>query len=237
MKITAVIPIRSGSQRVKDKNLREFGDTCLMALKIKNLLQVPEIDQVIVNTNSDAAIGMTQQLASEYVMGGEDRLSFHKREEYYASSQCSGSEFFQHLGEVTDTDIFVYAPCTSPFIKPETISQCIQTFLAEHGENCDCVSTVSSIKEFMWLDGKAINYDPKHAPNSQNLPDVVALNFGCTVTSKEDLVRNSNIIGKAPKFVIDSDIEAIDIDTPLDFYIAEQLYIKTQLEGKDLLEK
>lgn len=239
MKITAVIPIRSGSQRVKDKNLREFGDTCLMALKIKNLLQVPEIDQVIVNTNSDAAIEMTQKLASEYVMGGgkTDRLSFHKREEYYASSQCSGSEFFQHLGEVTDTDIFVYAPCTSPFIKPETISQCIQTFLAERGENCDCVSTVSSIKEFMWLDGKAINYDPKHAPNSQNLPDVVALNFGCTVTSKEDLVRNSNIIGKAPKFVIDSDIEAIDIDTPLDFYIAEQLYIKTQLEGKELLEK
>lgn len=168
--------------------------------------------------------------------GKNDRLSFHKREEYYASSQCSGSEFFQHLGEVTDTDIFVYAPCTSPFIKPETISQCIQTFLAERGENCDCVSTVSSIKEFMWLEGKAINYDPKHAPNSQNLPDVVALNFGCTVTSKEDLVRNSNIIGKAPKFVIDSDIEAIDIDTPLDFYIAEQLYIKTQLEGKDLLD-
>lgn len=238
MKITAVIPIRSGSQRVKDKNLREFGDTCLMSLKIKNLLQVPEIDQVIVNTNSNAAIEMTQKLANEYVMGGViDRLSFHKREEYYASSQCSGSEFFQHLGEVTDTDIFVYAPCTSPFIKPETISQCIQTFLAERGEDCDCVSTVSSIKEFLWLDGKAINYDPKHAPNSQNLPDVVALNFGCTVTSKEDLVRNSNIIGKAPKFVIDSDIEAIDIDTPLDFYIAEQLYIKTQLEGKDLLEK
>lgn len=69
MKITAVIPIRSGSQRVKDKNLLEFGDTCLMALKIKNLLQVPEIDQVIVNTNSDAVIEMTQKLANEYVMG------------------------------------------------------------------------------------------------------------------------------------------------------------------------
>ena len=41
MKITAVIPIRSGSQRVKDKNLRAFADTNLMELKIKNLLQVP----------------------------------------------------------------------------------------------------------------------------------------------------------------------------------------------------
>ena len=75
MKITAVIPIRSGSQSVKDKNLREFGDTCLMALNLKNLLQVPEIDQVIVNTSSDAAIEMTQQLASKYVMGGVKRTA------------------------------------------------------------------------------------------------------------------------------------------------------------------
>ena len=55
MKITAVIPIRSGSQRVKDKNLRPFGDTTLMELKIKHLLQVPELDRVIVNTNSEEA--------------------------------------------------------------------------------------------------------------------------------------------------------------------------------------
>lgn len=136
---------------------------------------------------------------------------------------------------MTETDVFVYAPCTSPFIKPETISQCIRTFLDSEGDT-DCVSTVSAVKEFMWLDGKPVNYDPLNAPNSQNLPDVVALNFGATITSKEDLVRNRNIIGKHPKFVLTSDIEAIDIDTPLDFYIAEQIYRKTVLEGKGLLE-
>lgn len=89
----------------------------------------------------------------------------------------------------------------------------------------------------MWLDGKAINYDPLNAPNSQNLPDIVGLNFGCTVVLKRNLVANRNIIGKYPKFVVTSDIEAIDIDTPLDFFIAEQLYIKTVLESKDLLAK
>lgn len=88
----------------------------------------------------------------------------------------------------------------------------------------------------MWLDGKPVNYDPQNAPNSQNLPEIVALNFGVTITSKVDLVRNRNIIGKHPKFVLTSDIEAIDIDTPLDFYIAEQIYRKTVLEGKGLLE-
>lgn len=56
MKITAVIPIRNGSQRVKDKNLRAFADTNLMELKIKNLLQVPELTSIVVNTNSELAI-------------------------------------------------------------------------------------------------------------------------------------------------------------------------------------
>ena len=227
MKITAVIPIRTGSQRVKDKNLRPFGDTNLMELKIKTLLQVPELSSIVVNTNSEEAI----DIVNKRYMGG---VKVHKREEYYASSQCSGSEFFQHLGEVTDTDIFLYCPCTSPFVKPETISQCIKTFLKS--EDCDCVSTVSLVKEFMWLDGKPVNYDPKSAPNSQDLPNIVALNFGTTVIRKEDLIRNHNIIGKHPKFVITTDIEAIDIDTPLDFYIAEQIDRKTIVDKRELLE-
>lgn len=228
VKISAVIPIRSGSQRVQDKNLRPFAGTTLMENKIESLLKVPELDVIIVNTNSEQAI----EIVDKKYMGG---VKWHRREEYYASSQCSGSEFFQHLGEVTDTDLFVYAPCTSPFIKPETISQCIQAYLNKP-DDCDCIATVSSIKEFMWLDGKPINYDPLHAPNSQNLPDITALNFGCTVTSREDLIRNRNIIGKHPHFVKTSDIEAVDIDTPLDFYLAEQMYHKLVIEGKELLE-
>lgn len=227
-KITAVIPIRSGSQRVKNKNLRPFGDTTLLQFKIESLLKVPEIDSIVVNTNSEEAISIVKNYYSE------KKVSYHRREEYYASSECSGSEFFKHLGEVTDTDIFIYSPCTSPFVKPETYTRCIEAF--QNKGFFDCISTVSSVKEFLWLDGKPLNYDPLHAPNSQNLPDIVALNFGVTVTSREDLIKNHNIIGKKPNFVITSDIEAIDIDTPLDFYIAEQIYRKLYMEKKELLD-
>lgn len=68
-KITAVIPIRAGSQRVKDKNLRPFADTNLMELKIKNLLRVPEIDEIIVNTNSEEAVNIVNKC---YRGGGEN---------------------------------------------------------------------------------------------------------------------------------------------------------------------
>ena len=68
MKITAVIPIRSGSQRVKDKILRAFADTNLMELKIKNLLQVPELTSIVVNTNSELAI----EIVNKSYRGGGD---------------------------------------------------------------------------------------------------------------------------------------------------------------------
>ena len=61
MKITAVIPIRTGSRRVKDKNLRAFANTNLMELKIKNLLQVPELTSIVVNTNSEEAIRIVNE--------------------------------------------------------------------------------------------------------------------------------------------------------------------------------
>lgn len=57
-KITAVIPIRSGSQRVRNKNLRPFASTTLMENKIEMLLKVPELDSIVVNTNSEEAINI-----------------------------------------------------------------------------------------------------------------------------------------------------------------------------------
>ena len=78
MKITAVIPVRKGSQRVKDKNLRPFAGTSLLDIKIKALLQVPEIDEIVVNTNSEAAI---EYIEEEYQ---DTKVKYHRRDDYYA---------------------------------------------------------------------------------------------------------------------------------------------------------
>ena len=47
-------------------------------------------------------------------------VNSHKREPYYASSECKGSEFFEHLAKTTESDIILYTPCTSPFISLQT---------------------------------------------------------------------------------------------------------------------
>jgi len=55
-RVVAVVPVRKGSQRVKDKNLRPFAGTTLLDNKLRTLLSVAELDEIIVNTDSEAAI-------------------------------------------------------------------------------------------------------------------------------------------------------------------------------------
>ena len=51
--ITAVIPVREGSTRVKNKNIRQFAGTTLLENKIKQLKDTKGIDEIIVSSDSE----------------------------------------------------------------------------------------------------------------------------------------------------------------------------------------
>ena len=53
MSIKALIPVRSGSQRVINKNMRPFAGSSLLEIKIRQMLRIPELDGVVVNSNDD----------------------------------------------------------------------------------------------------------------------------------------------------------------------------------------
>ena len=58
--ITAIIPVRAGSQRVKNKNLKTFYDSNLLEIKIKQIKQL-SVDRIIVNTDSQEAIQIAKK--------------------------------------------------------------------------------------------------------------------------------------------------------------------------------
>ena len=51
--ITAVIPVRAGSTRLKNKNVAPFAGTNLLVNKIRQLQEVPEITKIVVSSDSD----------------------------------------------------------------------------------------------------------------------------------------------------------------------------------------
>ena len=212
-KLTAVVPVRAGSQRVKDKNIKPFADSNLLKIKLDTLKRVPSINQIIVNSDSD------EMLDTALSCG----VATHKREEYFASSKCNNSEYFQHIAEVTDSDYIMYSPVTAPLISKETYFSCIGKFM---NSNMDNLVTVSDIKHHMWLDGKPLNYNPKESPNSQDLPDIVSINYAACIIGKEDMIKHRNIVTDNPYFYKLDEIESIDIDTEFDFMVAEYVYKK-----------
>lgn len=214
-KLTAVIPIRQGSQRVKNKNFKLFAGKSLLELKIEFLKDIELIDSIVVNTDSDLAIDIAKRLG----------VSYHKREDYYASSECSQSEFFKNIAETTDSDIIIHAPCTSPLIKKESIIDAINRFNISENDSCNSVGLV---KEYLWHNGNPLNYSVEDGkvPNSQDLPDVLKLTFGFGIIYRDTMIERENIVGESPLFYPVQEIEETDIDTKLDFEFAEFLFKK-----------
>lgn len=216
MTIKALIPVRSGSVRVKNKNIRPFAGTTLLEIKIRQMLRIPELDGVVVNSNSDEMLEIARRLGAETV----------KRDEYFASSEVSPNELYENMAQNMDADVVVYTHCTAPLVNDETYSDAICKFLTLP-QNNDSLITVSPLKEFLWVDGKAFNYDAKHKPRSQDLPEnFVLLNHVVHILPRQIMIGCKDIIGNAPYLYPIKPEEAVDIDTPLDFAFAEFMYLK-----------
>ena len=210
-KVTAVVAVRKGSQRVPNKNIKPFGDTTLLDLKLQTLLKVSNIDEIIVNSDCDEMI----EIGKSY------GVKTKKREEYFASSEASNSEFHGHIGKTTDTDYIFLAPVCSPFISSEKHEEAINKFM---NSECDSLTSTSLVKGHLWLDGKPINYDLDNVPNSQDLPDIEMINYCITIVDKNTMKIKSRVIGDNPDFIILNEYEGVDINTPFEFQTAEIIY-------------
>jgi len=215
-KITAVVAVRKGSQRVPNKNIRPFGDTTLLDLKLQTLLKVSNLDEIIVNSDCDEMLDIGKKYGVKTV----------KRELYFASSQATNSEFHGHIGKTTDTDFIFLAPVCSPFIGVKKHEDAINQFL---NSDCDSLTSTHLVKGHLWLDGNPINYDLNNVPNSQDLPNIQMLNYGITIIDKKIMEKYSRVVGNNPIFTILNEYEAVDVNTPLEWDIAELLY-KTKKE-------
>lgn len=212
MSIKALVAVRSGSVRVKNKNIKPFAGSSLLELKLKQLKRIEELDGIIVNSNDEAMLEMAKSLGCETVL----------RDPYFASNSVSMSEVYENMATNCDCDIIAYINCTNPLLKDDTIRTAIRHFGEIQGY--DSLNSAHLIKEFMFLDNKPVNYDLLNQPRSQDLPDYYALNFAINIISRESMIECKNVVGKKPWIYGIDEVEATDIDNPIDFEFAEYVY-------------
>lgn len=218
--IKAIIPVRAGSERVKNKNIRPFAGSNLLEIKIKQLQQINRLDEIIVNSDSDEMLEIAKNLGVETF----------KRDTYYASSSISANDLYHNIAETTNSDFILYIHVTNPLLETKTINIILDKFETfKKDNNYDSITTVSILKEFLWQNNKPLNYDVNNKPRSQDLPEIYALNHAVNLLSKKTMYIRKDLMGYTPYFYLLDRVESIDIDNEIDFEFAEFMYKKYRM--------
>ncbi|HMV95495.1 MAG TPA: acylneuraminate cytidylyltransferase family protein [Anaerolineales bacterium] len=218
MKLAALVPMRHHSQRVPGKNYRPLAGKPLFQHIVETLLAVPEIETVMVDTDS------------EPVMEGVRRLfptvKLIQRPEHLRADDMPMNEILLHDTAQVQADFYLQTHSTNPLLKPQTVSRAIQSLFTNYPKNDSLFSVTRLQTRLYFQDGRAINHNPLELIQTQDLPPVYEENSCLYIFTRENLERKRHRIGDTPlMFEIDAD-EAWDIDEELDFEITDFLMRK-----------
>ena len=213
--IGGIIACKGNSRRVPNKNIRKFGDSSLLEIKINQLKKF--LDKVYVNSEDDKILEIAANAGAIPI----------KRDRHFSTDTISINKVYTAVTEDLPHDHILYAHVTSPLLKDETIKKCIDIYNnLDKNKRYNSVCTVTELKKFIWFNNKPINYDFEKMPRSQDLPNYHTIAFAINILSKNELLKNNNIVTRQYHPVILDDIESIDIDTEHEFELAEYFYNK-----------
>ncbi len=218
-KITALVPMKGHSERVPNKNMRDFGSAPLYHAIMSTLDRSKYVERVIINTDSEVI--------------AEDSLKYWKKVKINWRPQELRGDFVS-MNDVINYDVdnekecevFMQTHSTNPLLKTETLDAAIEYYFNQVGESCDSVFGVTKFQSrFYWADGRAINHNPAELIRTQDLPPIFEENSNFYIFSRSSFKAAGNKrIGLHPSMFAVNKLEAIDIDDPEDFNLALALY-------------
>ena len=218
IKIVALLPMKGNSERVPNKNIKKFAGKPLYHRRMEVLLSSRHIDKVIVNTDSDA---LKQDLSHCF----SDKVIIINRPQELIGDMVSMNKIIEYDLNNSDSDIYIQTHSTSPLLAIKSLDTAIDKMISK-STDFDSIFSVTKIQtRFYDKNGNPFNHDPKELLRTQDLEPLFEENSGFYIFTKESFKNADNKrIGLRPlMFEIDK-IEAIDIDEPSDFIIAETLH-------------
>lgn len=210
--ITAVIPVRAGSRRLKNKNIAPFAGTNLLLNKIEQLKKVSELARIVVSSDSDQMLSMALEAG----------VLTHKRGPEYCDEETKTfGEVVRHIAENVEGDHILWATATSPLVFPKVYSDAVKEYYLALAQGYDSLASFEIIKRYLWDNKGPINYELglKHVP-SQQLPELYIVTDGILLAPREKMIEWSYFHGPNPyRFILDKR-SSVDIDDGLDLAVA-----------------
>ena len=220
MEVTAIIVVRSGSSRVKNKNLLPFKNTTLLGNKIKQLKLSNKVDRIVVGSNSDEYLEYSKSLGAEVV----------KRSDGFCDEiSKTPNDMIKDMCLKVDTDIILWAHCTNPFVDEQIYNDALNMFLKRDIKINDSLLSVVELKTHLWhkVDNALVpmNYDPygKTHPLAKTLEPIYYQDGAIFIQPHKQMLKNSYFFGRKPIHYIMSENQALDINTNYDYKLAKSI--------------
>jgi CMP-N-acetylneuraminic acid synthetase len=223
MKLAALVPMRHHSQRVPGKNYRPLAGKPLFQHIIETLIKVPEIDSIIIDTDSKPILDEVPRLFPD--------VKLIHRPSHLLADDVPMNDILLHDTSQVKADFYLQTHSTNPLLKPETISNAIKLLFTNYPKNDSLFSVTRLQTRLYFQDGKAINHNPLELIQTQDLPPVYEENSCMYIFTRENLERKKHRIGDSPLMFEIPRLEAVDIDEESDFQLADVL-MKAKLEKK-----
>ena len=209
MKIVAIMPIKLINERCPGKNTRMLGGKPLLQYELDSLKKTGLCDSINVFCSSEDVI--------PFIPEG---VNFIKRSKDLDLPTANFNQIFSAFVRELDSDIYVFAHATAPFISVQTMSECIEAVKSGEYDSAFCAE---KIQDFLWQNGKPLNFDATNLPRTQDLQPIYKETSGVYVFTKDVFLEYGRRIGIKPFVKCVRFKEMVDIDNPEDFDLAETL--------------
>lgn len=166
-KSIAMIPARMGSQRLKQKNLRELGGVPLIVRAIRKCRDAGVFDEVWVNSEHPAFGDIART----------EGVNFHQRPEVLGNNLATSEQFVAEFLQTHDCEFLFQVHSIAPLLAVEDVRQFVQAMQA--GEY-DCLLSYEPIQIECALEGQPINFTLAEKTNSQELKPVQRITWSIT---------------------------------------------------------
>lgn len=221
MKRIAIIPARSGSKGLKDKNIIDLCGKPLIAYSIEAALETGLFDHVIVSTDSEHYAEIAQQYGAEVMMRGE-ALSNDKATTFMVLEDILKNRLLESI------DYFVLLQPTSPLRTSKHITEAIEKFEskiehfdflvsmkeAEHAKVL--VNPIDYDESLKYFDTDFSNY------RRQGYKDY-SPNGAIFIAKPDSYLKQKHFFGaKALSYIMSAE-DSVDIDGALDLVVAKEI--------------
>ncbi len=219
-KVIAFIPVRGGSKSIPLKNIKPLCGKPLVCWNIEALETCPQVDEVIVATDSDE-IWKTVE-SRDY----KKTKLYRRSAENACDTASTESVMLEYIkfADLPESDIFMLVQATSPLTESVHFSEALQKYAT--GEYDSMLTCVRNYRFFWNEDGGSMNYDYMNRPRRQNFSGMLMENGAFYINTVGNVLSKGNRLGGKIGIYEMPEYTATEIDEPDDWMILEKLMRK-----------